>query len=132
LYPNDTYPKLKPALDTPSLIQLAYDRGEITDEVRLLYLAYAIYDYESLPAQFRGNVGWRGTFVVPEVHEAANSQEVVCSMSPRVRSEFIRLFELDISCERSIWFPVLAGILVIGIMTFVLNMLQQQSQNLFA
>src|SRR3972149_2075727 len=46
------------ALSTPALIDRALAKGEITAEQRLLYLAYAIFEYESLPAQFHGRGGW--------------------------------------------------------------------------
>ena len=36
-------------LSTPELIDQAYSRGQITEEYRLLYLAYALYEYKSLP-----------------------------------------------------------------------------------
>ena len=85
-------------LSTPQLIGKAYVEGEISEEEQLLYLAYAIFEYESLPARFRGNVGWRGTSTVEELHEAANSPSVLCSMSPDVRSEFQRLLNPKITC----------------------------------
>jgi hypothetical protein len=86
-------------LSTPALIDQALARGEITDEERLLYLAYAIFEYESLPSRFRGNVGWRGTSVVAELYESAQTPSILCSMSPSVRSEFQRLLNLDTTCE---------------------------------
>ena len=46
------------ALSTPELIDQALADGQITADERLLYLAYAVYEYESLPAQFRSDVGW--------------------------------------------------------------------------
>lgn len=86
-------------LSTPQLIERAYDKGQISEEERLLYLAYAIYEYESLPKRFRSNVGWRGTSTLEELYKAANSPSVLCSMSPQVRSEFQRLFEPKITCN---------------------------------
>ena len=86
-------------LDTPTLINQAFDRGEITEEERLLYLAYALYEYESLPVQFRSNVGWFGESYVIELQEAFKHPEVVCSMSPHVRSEILRLFDSDMRCN---------------------------------
>ena len=86
-------------LSTPALIDQASARGEITDEQRLLYLAYAVFEHESLPIRFRSNVGWRGTSILEELEEAANSQSVLCSMSPDVRSEFQRLLKPDTICE---------------------------------
>jgi hypothetical protein len=86
-------------LSTPALIAQALAKGEITDEQRLLYLAYAVYEHESLPAWFRGSVGWRATSTVEELNEAVSSPSIFCSMSPNVRSEFQRLFEPDITCH---------------------------------
>jgi len=86
-------------LSTPELIGKAHARGEITEEERLLYLAYAIYEYESLPSRFRGNAGWRGTSTVMELHKAANSPSGLCSMSPHIRSELQRLLKSDTTCD---------------------------------
>jgi len=86
-------------ISTPDLIQLAFERGEITAEYRLLYLAYAIYEPESLPKRFHSNVGWRGTLTNMELYEAINTPSVLCFMSPYVRSEFQRLFNPDTNCD---------------------------------
>ncbi len=53
-------------LSTPELIDQAFARGEITEEERLLYLAYALYGYESLPTRLLSNVGWFGESVLEE------------------------------------------------------------------
>jgi hypothetical protein len=92
-------PSLVQQLSTPELIDQALARGEITEEERLLYLAYAVYEYESLPARFRGNVGWRATSVVAEIYEVVGSPSMLCSMSPHVRREFQRLFNQETTCE---------------------------------
>jgi hypothetical protein len=86
-------------LSTPALIAQALANGEITAEQRLLYLAYALFEQESLPARFRSSVGWRPTSEVKELIEAIKSPVILCSMSPGVRSEFQRLFEPDITCD---------------------------------
>lgn len=54
-------------LATPHLIEQAFVRGAITESERVLYLAYALYEPQSLPVQFRSKVGWRGTRYVLEV-----------------------------------------------------------------
>jgi hypothetical protein len=84
---------------TPELIDKAYVAGRISEEERLLYLAYAIFEYESLPARFHSNIGWSGTSTIMELSQAANSPSVLCSMSPEIRSEFQRLLEPKITCE---------------------------------
>ncbi len=57
-------------LSTPQLIARALAAGEITADQRLLYLAYAVYEYPSLPARFRSNAGWYGTAEVRELKNA--------------------------------------------------------------
>lgn len=57
---------------TPQLIEMAYANGAITAEERLQLFAYAIYEYESLPEEYHGAVGWYGTRYVRELHEAMN------------------------------------------------------------
>ena len=91
----------KQEFSTPELIDLAYTNGKITSEQRLLYLAYALYEYESLPAQFHGTKGWRGTSTAWELHEVISDPSVFCSMSPNIRNEFQRLFTKEMSCETS-------------------------------
>lgn len=92
-------PTLVQNFSTPQLIGQAYIRGEITSEERLLYLAYAIFEYESLPSRFQSNVGWHGTSILAELEEAANSPSVFCNMSPHIRSEFQRLLKPDTICN---------------------------------
>ncbi len=80
-------------LSTPELIDQAYDKGEITAEYRLLYLAYAMYEYKSLPTRFLSNVAWYGDGQVQELNEAVDSPTTLCSMSKYVRSELLRLIK---------------------------------------
>lgn len=80
-------------LSTPELIDQALARGEITEEERLLYLAYANYEYESLPLHFLSSIGWDGTSTAHELYEAVSSSKTLCSMSPYVRSELLRLIK---------------------------------------
>ena len=86
-------------LSTPDLIGKAYVEGEISEEERLLYLAYAMFEFESLPKRFHSNAPWSGTFIVEELYQAANSPSVLCSMSSDVRSEFQRLLKPKITCD---------------------------------
>jgi len=86
-------------LSTPQLIGQAYTKGEITADQRLLYLAYAIYEHESLPARFRSSVGWRATSTVEEIDEAIDAPSIFCSMSPEIQSEFQRLLKPDAICN---------------------------------
>jgi hypothetical protein len=86
-------------LDTPSLIERAFNRGEITAEQKWLYLTYAIYEYESLPTRYWGKVPWEGTFTLVEVYGAVHSPSVFCNMSPYVQNEFRRLLRPDTICN---------------------------------
>ena len=80
-------------LDTPTLINQAFDRGEITEEERLLYLAYALYEHESLPARFQSSFEWFGEVAAEELDEVVSSPAKLCSMSPHVRSELLRVIK---------------------------------------
>lgn len=74
-------------LSTPELIEQAFVRGEITSEQRLLYLAYALYDYKVLPAQFQSSFEWFGTSYAEEIDEAwkAGSLAKAQPFSPRLK-----------------------------------------------
>ena len=61
-------------LSTPALIERAFAAGEITADERLLYFAYAVYEYESLPARFRGTVPYYATDIVAELVEVRYAQ----------------------------------------------------------
>jgi hypothetical protein len=80
---------------TPDLIQLAFIRGEITEEQRLLYLAYALGDYENLPTQYHSNYPWSGTFIIMELREAVTSKSVMCKLSPFAQSELRRVLQIE-------------------------------------
>ncbi|MCX6049017.1 MAG: hypothetical protein NT075_28280, partial [Chloroflexi bacterium] len=85
-------PVATPTLATPQLIQQALDRGEITVDEQALYLAYALYEPQSLPAQFRSNVGWFGTQYVQEVQDYL--QGVQASSSDAIHQELSRMSTL--------------------------------------
>lgn len=82
-------------LATPDLIQRAFDKGEITAEQKWLYLTYAVYEYESLPSRFRGNVPWEDISFLTDVY----SPSVLCSMSLDVQMEIRRLLSLNTECD---------------------------------
>ncbi len=86
-------------LSTPQLIGHAYVKGEITEEYQLLYLAYAVYEAESLPSRFHGNVPWEGTSILRELKEAAASSSIMCTLSPYVQSELRRLLHGGATCD---------------------------------
>jgi hypothetical protein len=83
---------------TLALIDAALARGEITPGQRLLYLTYAIYEYDSLPAQFRSDAGWRGTSIVRELKAAVQDPQVMCGLTPEIQSELRRLLRSGVSC----------------------------------
>jgi hypothetical protein len=91
--------QMKKMFSTPELIGMASATGLISEEERLLYLAYALYEYKSLPTRYLSNVGWDGTPIVRELQEALTPPEVFCYMSPYVRSEFLRLGKFDMTCD---------------------------------
>lgn len=78
------------ALSTPELIEAVYAAGEINAEERVLYLAYAVYEYESLPPAYQSDAPWRGTMIVRELDEFLESP-AFCEMSPEIQSEMERL-----------------------------------------
>jgi hypothetical protein len=80
-------------LSTPELIDKAFEQGEISADERVLYLAYAVYEYASLPAQFRSLVPWWGTKVVAEVYQAAGlaGSQPSIPLSASVQAELERL-----------------------------------------
>jgi hypothetical protein len=85
---------------TPDLIQLAVANREITEEEGLLYLAYAIGDYENLPTRFHSNAPWSGTLIILDLREAARSKSVMCELSPFVQSELRRILREGVACEK--------------------------------
>lgn len=95
---NTLAPHTPYMLSTPDLINQALADGKISSEQRLLYLAYAVYEYESLPEAYQSTVRWDGTFVVRELRRAADSSQTICQMSPEIRREFQRLVKSAITC----------------------------------
>ncbi len=86
---TETVPAEVP-LSTPELIEAAYLSGAITDGERILYLAYAIYDYEELPAAYQSATPWRGTMYVQEIKESVASPEF-CAFGLEIQEELRRL-----------------------------------------
>ena len=84
---------------TPDLIQLAFARNEITEEERLLYLAYALGDPEKLPAQYYGKAPWSGTMIGLELYETVKSKEKMCRLSTFTQSELRQILREGVICE---------------------------------
>lgn len=79
-----------PQLSTPELIEQAFVKGEVTKEQRLLYLAYALYEYQSLPERFRSTEGWFGTAYIEEV-QAATNLVTAAAFSATTQAELTRV-----------------------------------------
>ena len=78
--------------DTPSKIETDYQLSKITADQRLLYLLYAVYDYDALPAAYHSQVPWSGTLVVAELKQTyAAIQAGEAPVSGPVQTEFERL-----------------------------------------
>lgn len=75
---------------TPELIEAAYAQGEISAGERALYLAYALYEYDSLPSVYQSQTPWRGTMIDRELNALLNAPQF-CDMAPDVQSELERL-----------------------------------------
>jgi hypothetical protein len=85
---------------TPDLIQLAFARGEINKEQRLLYLAYALGDSKKLPSKYISKAPWSGTMIGLELYETVKSKEEMCRLSPFAQNELQRVLKFEgISCD---------------------------------
>jgi hypothetical protein len=62
-------------LTTPQLIDAALARGEIDQDTANLYLAYALSDYEKLPARYRSDVPWSGTVPLLRLQESVQTMQ---------------------------------------------------------
>ena len=91
--PSDGLP-----LSVPELLNAALERGVITSDQHLLYLAYAIYEPESLPEEYYSEAPWRGTLYVMELKQAANSTDILCAMPLETRKELQRLVTESATC----------------------------------
>jgi hypothetical protein len=85
-------------LSTPELIDAAYQQKEITAGQRWLYLAYAIYDYQALPVEYRSQVRWDATLYLRDLKNATASPESMCALEPEVQAELRRLLSGSASC----------------------------------
>ena len=60
---------------TPELIDQAHATGAISAEERILLLAYAVYEPDSLPVAYRSDSPWFGTDAVAEIRAAYGALE---------------------------------------------------------
>ncbi len=82
---------------TPDLIQQAFARGGITEEERLLYLAYALGDQDKLPFEYHSSVPWSGTVTLLELRGAVASQPAVMIQNNATMASIQEVL-LDTSC----------------------------------
>lgn len=87
------------SLSTPELIEGALNEGAITQEERLLFLTYAVYEYESLPVQFQSNVPWRGTMIVQDIKLIVTSPQEMCTLDLEIQGELRRLIPESVRCS---------------------------------
>jgi hypothetical protein len=85
-------------LSTPDLIDQALAAGQISEGQRILYLAYAVYEPASLPAQFRSTVPWHGTANVQEIKKSVTSMDTFCSFDLAIQNELRRLVPQSVDC----------------------------------
>jgi hypothetical protein len=90
---------LQSELTTPELIDVALSRGRISATQRLLYLAYAIYEPDSLPEEYRSNAPWHGTMAVKEIYELISNREKFCAIEHDIQQEFRRLIPESVNCS---------------------------------
>lgn len=76
-------------LSTPQLLEQALANGEISADEEALYLAYALYEPQSLPARFQSTVGWRGTRYVQALQ--SYFQNLNAAATSAVQQELARL-----------------------------------------
>lgn len=58
---------------TPVLIRNALARGEISQDLAYLYLAFSLGDYKSLPVKFRSDLPWDGTLALRDLNEGVKT-----------------------------------------------------------
>ncbi len=71
---------------TPQLIEAAFQRGEIDRITADLYLAYALFDYASLPAEYHSPVPWDGTAVLLQLQQSLQTTISATAAVERIQS----------------------------------------------
>lgn len=88
---------------TFTLIEHAFENGEITAEQRILYLTYALYEEDSLPLRYRSDIPWQEdlSLYAQEVSWYVRSDKV-CSFGSFTQSELRRILgEIVTPCDNS-------------------------------
>ncbi len=78
-------------LTTPQLLDAAVARGELDQETADLYLAYALFDHERLPEEYRNSAPWHGTLPLLRLQERTAAMRVSAT---RMRIEAL----LSVAC----------------------------------
>ena len=68
-----------PKPSTPQLIEAAFERGDISRDTANLYLAYALFDYASLPAEFHSDTPWHATTVLLQLYDSLPAMNSISS-----------------------------------------------------
>lgn len=88
----------QPKFSTPELLDLARSRNQISESQRILYLAYAVYEYDSLPVQFQSDIPWQGSRIVAEIKGVIASTEKMCVLEVEVQEELRRVIPSGVTC----------------------------------
>ena len=88
------------SMSTPDLINMDFQEGKISKGEQLLYMAYALGDFEKLPNKYHGNAPWHGTLPLLDLHEDLEDQQIVCAIEPDILQKLNETLDyLDISCQ---------------------------------
>lgn len=68
-----------PKPSTPQLIEAAFERGDISRDTANLYLAYALFDYAALPAEFHSDTPWHATPVLLQLTDSLPAMNSISS-----------------------------------------------------
>jgi hypothetical protein len=89
------------SLATPELIDCARTAGKITKGQRILYLHYALDDYEKLPPEYKSNDPWEGTLIALNVSEAISSAAKFCTFSKEIQTELRKSYPQAVDCTNT-------------------------------
>ena len=70
-----------PKPSTPQLIEAAVARGDISRDTANLYLAYALFDYAALPAEFHSDTPWHATPILLQLYDSLPTMNSIASQN---------------------------------------------------
>ena len=85
----ETTPAPPASLNTPQKIESARIAGRIDQDQAAIYLAYALRDFQKLPAEYRSEVPWDGTLPLLQLHQSLKTSTL--------RSQTVALVEALLS-----------------------------------